>query len=108
MGQANPPTVTCTPPMEVETLPEESSVRPAGGAGPMGCAGSLAKRVMISPGATPAAEELAALVTLVMAGSGPVAFQVTFMLVASATPPEPDTSMVSGEGAGEGAVVCQE
>src|ERR1017187_1917744 len=49
MGQLYPLTVTCTPPMVVETLPVESSVRPAGVAGPMGCVGSLAKRVMISP-----------------------------------------------------------
>src|ERR1035438_6323999 len=38
--------------MEVETLPVESSVRPAAVAGPMGWVESLAKRVMISPGET--------------------------------------------------------
>ena len=50
MGQLYPCTVTCTPPIEVATLPLISSVSKAGVAGPMGCAGSLAKSVMISPG----------------------------------------------------------
>src|ERR1035437_3344826 len=98
MGQANPLISTWTPPRVVATLPVESRTGKATAvAGPMGCVGSLAKRVMISPGAMEPVAKLAALVTLEMVGSvgsGVVTFSITLTVVVPDAPAAPATSMV--------------
>src|SRR5258708_29378496 len=64
IGAATPPKSTCTPPLDVDTFPFESSAAPAGVAGPM----FVPKMVTISPGAIDPPRKLAALATAVIAG----------------------------------------